>query len=124
MKNLVKAIIKKEDKYLLIQRSFDSHFFPSMWDFPGGKIDKDEKPEDAIIREVKEETSLSIELGDKVGEYNFTKMETALHFQIFATKSFTGEVKLSADHSTAAWVGKKDLELYDLAPIVKLYFDK
>jgi len=123
MKHLVKAIIKNEDKYPLLKRHFKSYFFPSQYDFPGGKIKEGEKAEYAIIREVKEETSLSIELGDIIGNYNFTKLDTALHFQIFETKSFIGEVKLSEDHTEAIWVSKKDLELYDLAPIVKLYFE-
>ncbi len=123
MKHLVKAIIKKEDKYLLLQRSFKSHFFPSQYDFPGGKIEEGEKVEDGLIREVMEETSLSIELGEKIGNYQFVAKDTALHFQIFDTKSFTGEVKISKDHTEAIWVSKKDLKLYDLAPIVQLYFE-
>ncbi|MBL7021867.1 NUDIX domain-containing protein [Patescibacteria group bacterium] len=124
MINLAKAIIQKEDKYLLLQRSFKSHFFPSQYDFPGGKIKEGEKTEDAIIREVKEETSLSIELGEKIGNYQFVAMDNKLHFQIFESKSFTGDIELSEDHTEAIWVSKKDLKLYDLAPIVKLYFEE
>lgn len=57
----VDAIIKnKEDKILFLRRAIIDTFCPDCWSLPGGKIDKGEDPETAIIREVKEETNLNV----------------------------------------------------------------
>ncbi len=60
MIEVVKALIKKNEKYLLFKRHSDSKFFPGLWDFPGGKIEPGEDVTEALVKESKEETSLDI----------------------------------------------------------------
>lgn len=60
----VKAIIKKDDKFLVIKQIVLGN---SWWDFPGGKIEYGEDPYDTLVREVKEETDLSIEMVRPLG---------------------------------------------------------
>lgn len=123
MIEVAKSLIEKNNKYLLIKRSSSSEFFPGLWDFPGGKIKSGEDIKEALIREVKEETSLKITPNEKVGDFNYTENNTPIHFQIFSVKSFFGDVKLSQDHSEFVWVSKENLAKYDLTPIVKLFFN-
>jgi 8-oxo-dGTP diphosphatase len=57
---VVAAIIKKNGRYLLAQRKKDCKSAPSKWEFPGGKVEFGEGPEDALIREIKEELGITI----------------------------------------------------------------
>lgn len=118
-----KSLIERNGKYLLLRRSSSSKFFPNLWDFPGGKTNPAEDTREALIRETKEETSLEITPDKKIGDFNYTENDVPIHFQIFSINNFVGDVKLSQDHSAFTWIPKKDLDKYDLAPIVKLFFN-
>lgn len=57
------AVIIKEGKILIAQRLPDSRFEPNKWEFPGGKVDFGEHPEEALKRELQEELGIDIEVG-------------------------------------------------------------
>ena len=59
---VVAAIIRKNGKLLIAQRKNDSKREPNKWEFPGGKVEFGEHPEDAIIREIKEELNIKIKV--------------------------------------------------------------
>ncbi len=54
----VVVLLDDSDKTLILLRSRDSHWAPSQWGFPGGKIEEGEAPRDAAVRETSEETAL------------------------------------------------------------------
>ena len=64
----VKSLIFQNGKFLLIKEKLDKR---DIWDLPGGKIEYGETPSAALIREVKEELSIDIEVGESVGIYWF-----------------------------------------------------
>ena len=71
---VVAAIIEVEDLVLVVQRKENEKAYKSLkWEFPGGKVEEGERPEDAVVREVKEELQIDIEpvepLGRVVYEY-------------------------------------------------------
>jgi len=68
VKIIQKAVIKDGEKYLILKRSKSAKYFPECWDFPGGKLEPGESGEEGIIREVKEETTLDVEVGEVVFE--------------------------------------------------------
>lgn len=59
---------------------------------------------------------------EKIGDFNYAENDIPIHFQIFSVKNYSGSIKLSQDHSEFIWICKENLEKYDLAPIVKLFF--
>jgi 8-oxo-dGTP diphosphatase len=61
------AIIAKNGKILVAKRHSDSRFEPDKWEFPGGKVDFGEHPEEALKRELKEELGILIETGPLYG---------------------------------------------------------
>jgi 8-oxo-dGTP pyrophosphatase MutT (NUDIX family) len=65
----VKCIIKKDGKILMIRNTYGKGW----WNFPGGGIKKNENPEDAIVREVREELSVGVYGLKKIGEFLSTQ---------------------------------------------------
>ena len=61
---VVAAIIKKDNKYFATQRAYGD--FEGGWEFPGGKMEPGETPQDALIREIKEELDADITVGELV----------------------------------------------------------
>ena len=69
---VVAAVIRKDDKIFATQRGYGE--FKDGWEFPGGKIEEGETPEQALIREIKEELDTDIRVGDLIDtiEYDYS----------------------------------------------------
>lgn len=88
------CVIRRDDgKYLLVQEMQPKVY--GLWNLPAGHVDKGETIEDAAAREVKEETGLDVELGDKIGIYHETIESPVRH--AFAAKIIGGELKAQPD---------------------------
>ena len=113
MINVVAAIIKKDNHFLIVQRNRKKHL-GLKWEFPGGKVEESETFEEALTREIKEELDIIISLQDKITEekYKDKKIDIILHYFLCSHKS--GTIKLN-EHENLAWVEKKDFEKYDFA---------
>lgn len=118
------SIIEKEKKVLLLQRSRDDNYYPSMWDFPGGKLNENEDVIDGLKREVKEETGLEIEVQFPIDVSSkiFTKIHLVLITFISGFK--LGKVKLSEEHQNYKWiVPKLNFKFDNMTPLTKQAFD-
>lgn len=104
-----------EGKILILKRSTDSKTNPGKWELPGGKVDQGESFDQALIREVYEETQLKISLDHVVGvsEQNL-HLFRAVHI-IMSGKIVKGELNLSSEHEGYAWVFFENLLEYELA---------
>ena len=73
------AIIEFVDKVLVVQRSIKMNL-PLKWEFPGGKIEEGEREEECIVREIKEELNLDIEISKKLNstEYHYPNISIEL----------------------------------------------
>ena len=115
MITVVAALIKKNGKYLIARRSTGSEEVMGKWEFPGGKVEKDETEEHAIEREIKEEFEMDIKalrfLTNNVCEYP----SKTIDLRLYECKYLSGEFHLH-DHSEYKFVKKEDLVKYDLCP--------
>ena len=112
----VRVLLTDENgKILIIKRSTDSKTNPGKWELPGGKVDQGESFDQALIREVYEETNLKIALDHVVGvcEQNLPLIR-AVHI-IMSGKIVEGELNLSSEHEGYAWVFFDSLSDYELA---------
>jgi 8-oxo-dGTP diphosphatase len=112
----VRAIIPDENgKILIIKRSTNSKTNPGRWELPGGKVDQNESFDQALIREVYEETGLKIVPDHVVGvsEQNLHIIR-AVHI-IMSCMIVEGELNLSLEHEGYAWVFLENLNDYPLA---------
>jgi 8-oxo-dGTP diphosphatase len=112
----VRVLLTDEDgKILILKRSTDSKTNPGKWELPGGKVNQDESFDQALIREVYEETKLKISLEHVVGasEQNLHIIR-AVHI-IMSGKIIEGELNLSSEHEGYAWVFIETISDYELA---------
>ena len=110
---VVAAVIKKNNLFLIVQRNKNKHL-GLKWEFPGGKVHFKEKFEEALIREIKEELNIAINVHEKIAEekYKDSKINISLHY--FYCTLHSGNMVLN-EHEDFAWVEKKDFNKYDFA---------
>jgi 8-oxo-dGTP diphosphatase len=116
----VRAIIRKApDQILLLRRSLTSRSYAGQWELPGGKIDSVERFDEALIREVREETGLEIALGRCAGATD-TEMPCLHVTSLFYEARLTGgSFRLSSEHCEFRWAPPADVGALDLSPQVR-----
>ena len=110
---VVAGLILKNNKLLICQRpKFKDH--PLKWEFPGGKIKKNETSEDALIREINEELSINIFNYNELISYsfNYSDLGKAVFINFYLIKNFTGKI-LNNFHNQLKWIEIKDIREYD-----------
>lgn len=110
---VVAAIIMDHRKVFATQRGYGE--FKDGWEFPGGKIEPDEAPEEAVIREIKEELDTEIEVIELLDtvEYDYPKFHLSMDCFVCHIKS--GKLVLK-EHEAAAWLTKDTLDSVDWLP--------
>lgn len=123
----VKLLINDgSEKYLFLRRS--PSFKPGIqkWDIPGGRINSDEPLDDALKREVREETGLEVESVELIAAQDIFVPAKDLHVVRLTYKGTTksGEVKLSEEHSEYKWMTKEKVLTEPLDSYLEAIKDK
>ena len=114
MKKGVNVIITNEkNEVLILKRALNSNLSSSLWNLPGGKVDKKESLNQAVIREAKEETNLKVEpLGKPFYVYHYS--QTIVY--AIKTRLIKGSIILNKEHSKFKWVSKDTWEKLEYTP--------
>ena len=109
-KDVVAAIIKKDNLYLIAQRN-KNKYMGLTWEFPGGKVEPNENFHEALSREIQEELNIQINVLAKIAEekYKDDEIDIILHYYLCSEKS--GTIRLN-EHENITWVEKEDFDKY------------
>lgn len=105
---VVTALIRKGDQVLVGQRP-PGHTLAGQWEFPGGKIEKGESPEEALKRELHEELGIDAEIGALRLAASHTYGETSILILFFDVRFWKGEPKLQ-QHTELRWIQPKEFK--------------
>ena len=110
---VVAAIIIHENKIFATQRGYGE--FKDGWEFPGGKIEPGETPQEALVREIKEELDIEIEVKDFLETVEYDYPEFHLSMDCFFCVIRSGELVLK-EHEAAKWLTVETLDSVDWLP--------
>ena len=104
---VVAAVIRHQDRILATQRGYGD--FKDGWEFPGGKIEPGETPEEALVREIREELTMTVrpETHLVTVEAEYPAFHLPMH--CFLAVPVSGEVRL-LEHEAARWLTKDELD--------------
>jgi 8-oxo-dGTP diphosphatase len=114
VKTVTAAIIKKENKVLLTRRK-PGEKLEGFWEFPGGKIEEDETPQECLRRELTEELGVVTDVLEQVAESIFSYDHGSIKLIALRTNIVSGNITLSV-HDQVEWVKLNELLSYKLAP--------
>jgi len=127
---LVNAIVKKDDKILISQRSWEETQAPGKWTIPGGKVERGDKEvwniiEKTLAKEVSEETGVKIKKEVALLSNNSFIRSTGHHVVSlnFFCNWLSGKAKPLEDTIDVHWIGKDEINNFDFAPNVKKYIE-
>lgn len=123
---IIKAVNENGEPIIFAtQRGYGD--FKGGWEFPGGKIEDGEKPQEALVREIKEELETEISVGELIDTIEYDYPTFHLSMDCFWAEIISGELVL-IEHEAAKWLTKDELDSVDWLPadinlidIVKTY---
>jgi len=114
---VVAAIILRGDLIFATQRGYGD--YKDRWEFPGGKIEPGETPQQALAREIKEELDIDIFVGDCLTTVDYDYPTFHLTMQCFWCRILEGEPVLK-EHESAQWLSQDALDTVDWLPADRL----
>jgi 8-oxo-dGTP diphosphatase len=109
------AIIRNSDNEILICQRGPGGSCQFLWEFPGGKIEPGESPEECLVRECREELGIDIEVQDLFEQTKYSYPERDIEFMFFRTSLING-VPASSVHNSIKWVLPDRLDEFEFCP--------
>ncbi|MDY9921083.1 MAG: 8-oxo-dGTP diphosphatase MutT [Synergistota bacterium] len=109
------AIIKNQDNEILICQRGPGGSCEFLWEFPGGKIEPGESPEECLVRECREELEIDIEVRDLFEQTTHSYPERDIEFMFFRASLKKG-IPVPSVHKNIKWVSPDKLEEHEFCP--------
>ena len=107
------AVIRRDDTIFATQRGYGT--YKDWWEFPGGKIEEGETPQQALIREIKEELDAEISIDDYLMTVEYDYPEFHLKMDCYWCSLKDGQMKL-LEHEAAKWLPMNELRQVNWLP--------
>lgn len=122
MTQVVAALIWKNDRFMICQRP--RHKTRALeWEFVGGKVEKGETKEDALIRECREELDVTVCVGDVFMQVVHEYPDITVHLTLFNSEIVQGEPKM-LEHNDIRWITPDEIPQYNFCPADKEILEK
>ncbi len=118
---VVAAIIRDKGRIFVTQRGYGP--YKDGWEFPGGKIEPGETPEEALKREIREELDTEIEVGEPAGHIEYDYPEFHLSMDCFFCTLLSGSLTLK-EHEAARWLSPAELDSVSWLPADRSLIDE
>ena len=114
MTEVVAALIWREEKFMICQRP--AHKARGLlWEFVGGKVEAGETPQEALIRECREEIDVLLSVGDAFMDVTHEYPDLDVHLTLFHATIASGEPK-KLEHNDIRWITPQEIPDYDFCP--------
>lgn len=118
---VVAAVIRDKDKIFATARGYGE--FKGGWEFPGGKIEEGETPQEALVREIKEELEAEIEVGQLIDTIEYDYPNFYLSMDCFWAEIKSGQLVLK-EAEAAKWLSREELDSVEWLPADITLIDK
>ena len=115
MKIVTAGVISSESRKVLLVRRAPNQLLGGHWEFPGGKVEPNESEEECLMRELAEELSIDVEVGDLVAESHYTYEHGEFLLKAYEVRIVKGKPVLTV-HDQMVWVEPAQLREYRLSP--------
>ena len=119
--NVVAAVICNGEKIFATQRGYGE--YKDSWEFPGGKTEPGETPQEALKREIREELDTEIEVGEHLMTVEYDYPAFHLSMQCFLCSIVKGNLVLK-EHEAAKWLRQEELDSIGWLPADRIVVEK
>ncbi|MDM5332135.1 (deoxy)nucleoside triphosphate pyrophosphohydrolase [Ureibacillus composti] len=113
--HVVGAIIENENNEIFCALRGPEMSLPNYWEFPGGKIEDGETPEQALEREIQEEFNCAINVGEKVEDTTYEYEKVIVRLETYKAKLVNGQ-PTALEHADTKWVSRDEIKNLIFAP--------
>lgn len=121
MIKVVAGVIYKDNKFLIAQRNLKKDQ-GGLWEFPGGKVEKKESYEEALVREIKEEFNADILVEEYLGEKICHYPEKDIKLIFYKARLISPKIEL-LEHENYKWIAKNEKNNFEFAEADKKAFE-
>ena len=122
MIEVVAGLIWKDGKFMICQRP-ENKARALLWEFVGGKVEKGESREDALVRECKEELDVTVKPLDVFCTVDHVYPDITIRLVLFNAEIVSGDPKL-LEHADLNWISADDIDNYEFCPADKEILEK
>lgn len=112
--DVVAALIRRGDRFFICQRPANKGR-ALQWEFPGGKIEPGESPEEALVRECREELAVELRVGSLYAETTHTYPDLFIRLRLYNSEILSGEPQ-QLEHRDLRWITPDQIDLFEFCP--------